>query len=405
MSVGLTRSEKFVSQLCEHSFLDLWTHPNPVGKKGKELCDCLIVCGPHIIIISVKEIEYKDTGDTTGWERWTRAAIDKSVDQIRGAERWLNASDKVTRHDGRVVTLPPRTSRIYHRVSVSLGAKQEVPIKWGDFGNGFVHVCDEKNVGIVFSALDTITDFVEFLTESEEFVTGDAKVVFDGGGIEDLAAIFIQNGYSFANFTRNSDDTDMIILDGGIWDGFASSDEFKEIAVKYKGSYRWDALIKHYANDLLTDGMFDMHSQSVTEDQHALIEMALQPRDTRAQLSGAFFEVLGSPELKVRSRLVVAYGGTAFVFLIAPSSDREIRVQELSLRCLVVQCKQPDTQRVVGIATDRPGSSKIGYSSDLVYINLPEISQEMVDKVTEMQEELGYFPSLRRLTAVDLITE
>lgn len=394
MSVGLTRSEKFVSQLCERSFLELWTHPNPIGKKGKELCDCLIVCGPHIIIISVKEIEYKDTGDTSGWERWHRTAIEKSAKQIWGAERWLNTSDEVTRHDGRIIKLPPTSDRIYHRVSVSLGSKQQMPIKWGDLGNGFVHVCDEKSVGIVFSALDTITDFVKFLTESEAFVTSDTKVIFDGSGIEDLVAIFIQNDYTFPDFTGDTGEPSLMVLGGGIWDSFENSEGFKDYAEHLKGSYRWDTLIKNYANDLLTDGMLDMHNRSVTHDQHALIEMALQPRYLRAQLSERFFEILGNPELKVRSRLALGYNGTAFVFLIAPSSDREARVSELGLRCLVVQCKQPDTQRVVGIATDQPGSSKVGYSSDLAYIELPDVNQEMVNKATDIQKELSYFPSL-----------
>lgn len=342
----------------------------------------------------MKEIEYKDTGGATGLERWHRTAIEKSARQIWGAERWLKTSDEVTRHDGRIVSLPPRSERIYHRVSVSLGSKQQVPIKWGDLGNGFVHVCDEKSVGIVFSALDTITDFVEFLTESEAFVTRKTKVILNGGGIEDLAAIFIQNGYTFTNFHGDSGEADLMVIDGGIWDCFARSDEYRDCKKRFKDSYRWDCLIKSYAKDLLTDGVLDMHSQSVTHDQHALIEMALQPRDTRAQLSERFFEILGNPELKVRSRLALAYGGTAFVFLIAPSSDREARVQELGLRCLVVQCKQPEAQRVVGIATDQPGSSEIGYSSDLAYIELPDINQEMVDKATEIQRELGYFPSL-----------
>lgn len=72
MSQGLTESEKFVASISERAFLRLWTHPNPVGKKGKELCDCLIVCGNHIIIISVKYIQYKDTGDIAGWKRWTK---------------------------------------------------------------------------------------------------------------------------------------------------------------------------------------------------------------------------------------------------------------------------------------------------------------------------------------------
>ncbi|MCK4818250.1 hypothetical protein KA005_20945, partial [bacterium] len=162
MSHGLTPSEKFVTSLCDRSFLKLWTHPNPIGKKGKELCDCLIVCGPNVVIISVKENEYKDTGDATGWQRWSKAAIEKSASQIWGAERWLESSNELIRHDGRIVTLPPKKDRKYHRISVSLGGQGHVPLKWGDLGNGFVHICDEYSVGVVFGALDTITDFVDF---------------------------------------------------------------------------------------------------------------------------------------------------------------------------------------------------------------------------------------------------
>lgn len=131
MSQGVTPSEKFVTSLCQKSFLKLWTHPNPKGKNDKELCDCLVVCEDDIVIISVKENEYKDTGDTTGWERWQKAAIEKSASQIWGAERWLGTVDSFTRHDGRVVTLPDKSKRRYHRISVSLGAQGHVPLKWG----------------------------------------------------------------------------------------------------------------------------------------------------------------------------------------------------------------------------------------------------------------------------------
>ncbi len=48
LTQGLAPSEEFVNKLCKKSFLKLWTHPNPKGKKDKELCDCLIVCGIHI---------------------------------------------------------------------------------------------------------------------------------------------------------------------------------------------------------------------------------------------------------------------------------------------------------------------------------------------------------------------
>jgi len=146
----VTPSEKFVTELCQRAFLKLWTHPNPIGKNGKELCDCLIVCGPHIIIMSVKDIQYKDTGDQVGWERWHRAAVDASVKQIWGAERWLARAEQLIRKDGRLVSLPPKEERKIHRISVSLGAAGQTPLRWGDLGHGFVHVCDEFSLGAMF---------------------------------------------------------------------------------------------------------------------------------------------------------------------------------------------------------------------------------------------------------------
>ena len=157
---GLTASERLVTRLCRQSFLRLWTHPNPKGKHGKELCDCLIVCGPHIVIISVKDSKYRATDDTAGWKRWTRESIEKSASQIWGAERWLQSVDEIERHDGRRTTLPELSTRRYHRVAVALGGRGKVPLQWGDLGNGFVHICDDYSIGAFFSALDTIGDYV-----------------------------------------------------------------------------------------------------------------------------------------------------------------------------------------------------------------------------------------------------
>lgn len=390
-SQGLTPSERFVTYLCGRSFLKLWTHPNPKGKKGKELCDCLVVCGPHIIIISVKENEYKNTGDSTGWERWAKAAVEKSASQIWGAERWLETVDEVLRHDGRIIALPQRAERRYHRVSISLGGRGQVPIKWGDLGNGFIHVCDEYSVGVVFSIFDTITDFVDFLTASEVLVTGSTFPLFAGGGIEDLAALYLSHGRSF-NIAPDSDkQPDVLVLHNDLWTGFSTSEEFKAMKRDFQSSYAWDRLIELYAQDLLTDGMFDAHSKEVTNNELALVAMALQPRGHRANLAEAFLEFLNEPELKIAARVVLGSDKTAFVFLAKPSTDREVRSRELLLRCFVVRGRLPEVITVVGIATERPGTSEIGYSSDLVYLHMPDWSGEDEASVTSIQHDLGYF--------------
>lgn len=394
MTHGLTLSEKFIASLCQRAFLKLWTHPNPKGKKDKELCDCLVVCGPHIVIISVKENEYKDTGDKTGWERWQKAAIEKSVSQIWGAERWLETVNEIVRHDGRKVTLPNRDERQYHRVSVSLGGKGHVPLKWGDFGNGFVHVCDEYSVGVVFGALDTITDFIEYLTATESLIKSGVQLSFAGGGIEDLLALYLSRGHSF-DIRPDSPHFDRLILLDDMWKGFSESEEYAAIKKDLDNSYIWDRLIEFYVTDLLTDGMFDMHSKEVTKNELALVTMALQPRSARAVLAESFIEFLGNPELKVASRAVKGYADTAFVFFIGKSSDREYRMKELSLRCLVIRGRIPGVITVVGIATDRPGTSEIGYSSDIVYLHLPDWTTEDEDRVIGIQSDLGYFKNVQ----------
>ena len=56
MSTPLNRTEEFVSRVCQQSFFSFWCYSNPRAQNGRELCDLLIVCHPHVIIISVKEI-------------------------------------------------------------------------------------------------------------------------------------------------------------------------------------------------------------------------------------------------------------------------------------------------------------------------------------------------------------
>lgn len=391
MTTGVTPSEAFVSALCQRSFLKLWTHPNPIGKKEKELCDCLIVCGTHVIIISVKDIDFKDTNDRTGWVRWHKAAIEKSASQICGAERWLNSATQVLRNDGRTIFLPALHERKYHRVSVSLGGRGEVPLQWGDFGDGFIHVCDEYSLGVLFGELDTITDFINFLSATEALIAGGTKPVFSGGGLEDLLALYILNGNTF-RFQQSGDSRpNLVIVTEGIWTHFKDSAEYKTRSDDLESSYIWDRLIENFVDDLLTDGMFDLHNKQVTKDELALVAMALQPRGHRANLADALLEFLTTDDSKVASRAVVGANETAFVFLAGKSSDRDTRSRELALRCLVIRGRCPGITTVVGIATDRPGTSEIGYSSDIVYVHMISWTPEDEATVVGIQRELGYF--------------
>ena len=146
--------------------------------------------------------------------------------------------------------------------------------------------------------------------------------------------------------------------------------------------------------------MIDVQSGEVTDNEMALVAMALQPRGHRANLSEAFLEIHEKPELKVRARVAMGYANVAFVFMLGSSDDRQARTEELGLRCLVVRGIVSDVITVVGIATDRPGGSRVGYSSDIVYISMQEWPAEYSERVKEIQEKFGYFqeakPEIRK---------
>ena len=96
-SRGETPTERQLVKLSEGSFLDLWSYPNLYrdqklagGTDGKELCDLLVVCDPHVIIFSEKNINWSDKPVQVAWSRWFKKAVEKSADQINGAERWIS---------------------------------------------------------------------------------------------------------------------------------------------------------------------------------------------------------------------------------------------------------------------------------------------------------------------------
>lgn len=47
----VTPSEILVTRLARRSFLSLWSESNPLARRGKELCDLLVVCHPDVVIV------------------------------------------------------------------------------------------------------------------------------------------------------------------------------------------------------------------------------------------------------------------------------------------------------------------------------------------------------------------
>jgi hypothetical protein len=136
-SSGTTDSERFLAELAERTFLNLWSYPNLFYDKratpngdGKELCDLLVVCGDNVLIFSCKTITWPAVDDgSLAWRRWFKRAVQESVAQILGAQRWLREFPERIFLDSKCsqtfpLTLPPLERRKVHGIVVAEGAEE-----------------------------------------------------------------------------------------------------------------------------------------------------------------------------------------------------------------------------------------------------------------------------------------
>jgi hypothetical protein len=385
----MTRSEELVYELCTKSFLSLWSYPNPQGKKGKELCDILVVCEPDIIIFSIKEVAFNDTGDKVGLERWRRAAIEESCGQISGAVRWIESNPSVITKDGEPGLAFPAPRRV-HRIAVALGSQGQVPLTFGDFGKGFIHVLDEVSLNTVMEELDTITDFVKYLVEKETFYRAGRLTVFDGGGEEDLLALYLASGRRFP------EEPDLIVLDNDIWETFKKDPEVQAKKKLDEISYLWDEIIEERHQTYLDSNFIadlPYTSDNLTDLEKAIRVMGRENRFSRRLLSISLVDFLESSKAQRTKARVIDSSllDARYVFQISDyDSNRKASLGELLGRSIVARGLSQTKTKVIGLRFEL--SQKLeGSATTVCYLEIPKWTVEWQEKMDYQQREFGYF--------------
>jgi hypothetical protein len=221
-SSGVTPTERLLADLCEHSFLRLWSYPNPYKDDGKELCDLLAVFEDHAFIFFDRESRHLDTqgkDKKLAWERWKRAAVDDQARTALEAERYLRNGRKIfLDHEQTVEFLIDidRSKMIVHKIVVAHGAAEacrafsdanvygSLAVAYGQPGGDFswpflveidknqpFHLLDSHNLPIILGELDTIFDLSSYLDAKLEAIRRYDGLVYCGE--EDLLAHYFLN--------------------------------------------------------------------------------------------------------------------------------------------------------------------------------------------------------------------
>lgn len=375
----MTSSEEFVFELCKKSFLPFWSYPCPLGKKGKELCDILIVCQNIVIIISIKDIKVSNNeNEEIQYERWKKKAIVSSVDQIYGAERFLETVTEVTLKDKKIkIELPSFENRKIFRIAIAFGGGNRFPLETGEYGKGFVHVFDEESTLTVINELDTIVDFVAYLKAKERFLN--KKRILVPREI-DFLALYLQTSLEF-DFNP-----DMVVLDNNMWEAYIATVEYKNWQKETLQSYIWDEMVMM---------LYQRHIKEDNDNSHRDLEIAtrliaLEPRINRIELGMLLLDGISR---NIRARMVKATpeSNHSYVFLKIDCKNWNYRSSELQIRCMIARKENPNADKVVGIAYGRSPEDENMF--DIVYFDIPELTKEIDDKIEIAKRELGYFKS------------
>jgi hypothetical protein len=352
-SKGVTPTERLLSDLCERSFLKLWSYPNPIKDDCDELCDLLAVFENHIFIFFDRESRQLDNFDKdpmVNWNRWKKKVIDDQIRTAHGAERYIKSGRGIFLDNALEVPFPidiDSDKMIIHKIIIAHGAKEaceklsngnvygSLAISYGNnnaqipFPFPFmihidkenpVHIFDSYNLRVIFSEIDTFFDFSSYLNAKIDAIKSLEGLAYCGE--EDLLAHYYLN---FDNSKKkhfigiSQENYNCLMIGEGEWKDFKDLEIYKNKKLADKISYLWDEIIQKTCQNAL-DGTL-LGNSNLLKGQSAIHEMAKEPRFLRRALSDQMIQSIRNfPEssqylMRNLSFMHSFYEGKGYVFL------------------------------------------------------------------------------------------
>lgn len=435
-SIGVTDTERFLADLCEKTFLRLWSYPSPYRDDGHEFCDLLAVFNNHVFLFFDREGKHFSKNEKEpqlNWERWKRKVVDRQIKSARGAERYLRSGRIISLDARGDVPFPidiTRDRMIVHKIVVAHGAAEACKEFSPDnvtgslaifYGKGPdhmpfpfsialdrddpVHVLDTHNLPILFSEMDTFADLALYFEAKIEAIRKYELIVYCGE--EDVIANYFRNYDKASNrhfIGVKNKDANVLWIAEGEWSILVDRPEYKAKKKADETSYFWDEIIQRTCQNAL-DGTL-LGNANLLQGRSALHEMAREPRFMRRGLSDNMLRVVGEfPEWPGEVVRHVAfmpsfYERKAYVFLqlkVEGECDdnaayRAKRQALLDIACGAAKNKFPELTTIVGIGVDAPKFNP-HTAEDFLLLDCHKWTPEIRAHYEEANREFKFFAS------------
>jgi hypothetical protein len=370
------RAEEALHGLANNTFLDDWCYPNPFLPNGKELCDLLVVYDEIAIIFQVKNLKAREEGG------YDESETEKNLRQLSGAKRQLfelkTSIELQNPRRGSEMFEPDKIKEVY-LMSILMGEAEGTFSFAEELKTHTAHVMVGRSAEIIFSELDTISDFIEYFREKEKLFE-EAEQIMITGGEEELLSVYLGHNRSFQRFFGSTG----MFVDSGCWDNLVDKPEYQAKQKADEISYFWDGLIDR------------AHESHQYDYEVVAREMARLNRLSRRMVSKAFLEAQMRADSDIRHDLYrrkVVAGEMIFCFLFMDIGDdveaRQGRAEMLGMMCWVGRGQQVEITKVIGIATEKKICPTCTY--DLCRYDIPEWTKVEQRKMDLFQREYGIF--------------
>ena len=406
--------EDFVNRIAFNSFIEHWCYPSPKDESGdkKEICDLLILFGENLVIISVKNYEFKDF-----YSRYFRRTIEKAVKQIYGAERKLlnSGRDIFIKHPNREIErFPSEKIRNIHRVIINLGeGVRFYPFNQETKDEKFITLLDKEALQTIVRELDTIPDFLEYLIKREllfadktvtillgeeddfppetaqqffeyaqkQFSPNEKQSILISGTEHDILAHYLKNERTFPEYIQSKEYNGMFVQLDGNWTDFNQRQQVKEKRNLDKNSYFLDELVKR---EILNN-----HSESSIELATAIMSFNRFSRRLISNNFLQFFDTYKVAKGNFLARRYADFDGTGIVFAFYPQEMPQEMVNNLlgiALDSFSVYSNYKSKSMIMIATTNEFKQFKMGLVKDIV--TFPKEKELQIKKDVEL---LGWF--------------
>ena len=411
--------EDFIHQIAYTSYLKFWCYPNPKDELGdrKEICDLLVTFKDSVLLICVKNFEFKGT-----YEKYFRKTIEKDIRQLTGAERkLLNVKNSIfIKHPDKPIEEFNRAAVIkVFRIVVHLGENVRFyPMFERNIKDQFIHIFDKDTFLTIITELDTIPDLIDYLEKKEQAFNNAYAIIlpkdeydFDYmtfkqfqdytsplsisktrrnililGSEHDLLAQFLTNSRQMPTHLISEKYDWLVLQVDGAWQNYQQRKEVKLKKVQDKYSYFIDTFVR---NELLN---------SPNDSRIKLAKELLSfSRFDRRVLSKTILSFLDENRRKGNhngvSRRFWKQNGIGFVLVLFPSSWQDDMINpilDLALKSFVIYDNY-GCQKMIIIA-NRFDLQQFRFG---IVENIVPFDKELEKSILEDVNKLGWFTDIK----------